>query len=137
MDTLSLADRSKRMALVRCRDTKPELRVRRAAHARGLRYRLGGAGLPGHPDLVFPRWKVALFVHGCFWHRHEGCPLARWPKSRPEFWLPKLEENRRRDITSLAHLRVAGWRAEVIWECETRTLEAIEVRLASIFGVAE
>jgi|SRR5271156_3514526 DNA mismatch endonuclease (patch repair protein) len=91
MDTLSRTERSERMALIRGRDTKPELAVRRLLHRSGFRYRLHRATLPGKPDLVFPSRHKVIFVHGCFWHRHPGCALARLPKSRLEFWLPKLK----------------------------------------------
>jgi DNA mismatch endonuclease Vsr len=93
MDTLSRKERSQRMSLIRNRDTKPELLVRRMIHAAGYRYRLQASGLPGKPDLVFPARRKVLFVHGCFWHRHPKCALARLPKSRLGFWLPKLTEN--------------------------------------------
>src|SRR5262245_44191753 len=99
MDTLSASERSKRMALVRSKNTKPEVVVRKLVHSLGHRFRLHGRKLPGRPDLVFARQKKVLFVHGCFWHRHSDtrCALARLPKSRLEFWLPKLESNRLRD----------------------------------------
>jgi DNA mismatch endonuclease (patch repair protein) len=114
------ASRSAQMALVRSRDTKPELLVRRALHAAGLRYRLHAKDMPGKPDIVFRRQKVAVFVHGCFWHRHDdpNCKLARLPKSRREFWEPKLLGNRQRDIRNTATLVQAGWRVVVIWECD-------------------
>jgi len=112
--------RSAQMALVRSRDTKPELRVRKALHAAGLRYRLHDRRLPGFPDLVFPGRRIALFVHGCFWHRHPGCAAARLPKSRREFWEPKLAGNVERDKRTQAALVALGWMVMVIWECETR-----------------
>lgn len=119
MDTLTPLERSARMAKVRSRDTRPELRVRRAAHALGFRYRLQRRELPGNPDLVFPGRRIALFVHGCFWHRHGSCPLTRWPKSRLEFWRPKLEANHARDERVEVSLGELGWKPVVIWECET------------------
>lgn len=112
--------RSAQMALVRGRDTKPEMRVRKALHAAGLRYRLHDRRLPGVPDLTFPSRRIALFVHGCFWHRHPGCPAARLPKSRLDFWEPKLAGNAERDKRTRATLEAAGWKVIVIWECETR-----------------
>lgn len=112
--------RSAQMALVRSRDTKPEMRVRRALHAAGLRYRLHDRRLPGSPDLVFPSRGVALFVHGCFWHRHAGCAATRLPKSRLEFWEPKLTANVARDERQREALQALGWTVLVIWECETR-----------------
>lgn len=122
--------RSAQMALVRSRDTKPELRVRKALHAAGLRYRLHDRRLPGVPDLVFPGRRIALFVHGCFWHRHPGCSAARLPKSRREFWEPKLAGNVERDERNRAALEALGWTVMVIWECETRDPAAL-VRLAA------
>jgi DNA mismatch endonuclease (patch repair protein) len=101
-DHLTSAERSAHMRRIRKVDTKPELAVRRAAHAAGLRFRLHRHDLPGSPDLVFPSRHVALFVHGCFWHQHEGCKLRRQPKSRLEYWLPKLRRNRERDLHETA-----------------------------------
>jgi DNA mismatch endonuclease (patch repair protein) len=104
MDTLSRKERSRRMSLIRNRDTKPELLVRRMVHRAGYRYRLHGSCLPGKPDLVFPSRRKVIFVHGCFWHRHPKCTLARLPKSRLGFWLPKLTENRRPRLVSVTSL---------------------------------
>jgi len=129
MDTLTHAERSKRMGLIRGADTKPELRVRSIVHQWGYRYRLHVSGLPGKPDLVFPRLRKIIFVHGCFWHRHPGCSLARLPKSRLRFWLPKLTGNRQRDVRNIARLRRAGWKVKVIWECETKSADRIEKKL--------
>lgn len=119
MDTLTPSERSARMARVKCRNTKPEIRVRRAAHALGLRFRLHRRDLPGCPDLVLPKYRVVIFVHGCFWHRHPGCALARLPKSRLDFWVPKLEMNRARDLSNFERLKTLNWRPIVVWECET------------------
>ena len=115
------------MARIRGRDTKPELRVRQALHAAGLRYRLHDRRLPGTPDLTFPSRRIALFVHGCFWHRHEdpSCRLARMPKTRRDFWEPKLESNRQRDERDAKSLQALGWRVVVIWECELRTKQRL------------
>lgn len=124
--------RSAQMALVRGRDTKPEMRVRKAIHAAGLRYRLHDRRLPGAPDVVFPSRRVALFVHGCFWHRHPGCSAARLPKSRLEFWEPKLTGNVERDKRNRAALESAGWEVMVIWECETRDPKMIARLVKSI-----
>ncbi|HZR59102.1 MAG TPA: DNA mismatch endonuclease Vsr [Terriglobales bacterium] len=125
MDTLSPKERSQRMSLIRNRDTKPELLVRRLVHSCGFRYRLHDASLPGKPDMVFRSHRKVIFVHGCFWHRHHGCGLARLPKSRLAFWLPKLNGNRRRDLKNLRELTKLGWSGEVIWECETRNLSRL------------
>ncbi len=114
--------RSKQMALVRHKDTKPELRVRRFLHAAGLRYRLHDKRLPGKPDLVFSSRRVVIFVHGCFWHQHPdpACKLARLPKSRLEFWGPKLFGNAERDRVIACALETAGWSVFTVWECETK-----------------
>ncbi len=108
------------MARVRGRDTKPELAVRRFLHAAGLRYRLHAKDLPGRPDVVFRSRRIALFVHGCTWHQHSdpACRLARMPKSRLEFWGPKLRGNAKRDARNVAALEAAGWLPIVVWECE-------------------
>jgi DNA mismatch endonuclease (patch repair protein) len=108
------------MARVRGRDTKPELAVRRYLHAAGLRYRLHRRVASARPDIIFPSRKVAVFVHGCMWHQHPdtGCKLARMPKSRLEFWRPKLEGNRRRDERQCAVLEAAGWKVLTVWECQ-------------------
>lgn len=129
MDTLSRQRRSEVMARVRAKDTRPEMTVRRLVYGMGYRYRLHRRNLPGVPDLVFgPRRKV-VFVHGCFWHRHPGCPNTRTPKSRVDFWRHKLTGNRRRDLANLRCLALSGWSALVIWECELRDLEAVGKRL--------
>ncbi|PLC06036.1 very short patch repair endonuclease [Variovorax sp. RO1] len=120
MDTLSPEARSRRMAAIRPRDTKPEMVVRRLVYAMGYRYRLHRRDLPGTPDLVFQGRRKVIFVHGCFWHRHAACKLARLPKSRLEFWVPKLEKNRLRDEAALVELARLGWSSLVIWECEIR-----------------
>lgn len=120
VDTLTPEARSLNMAKIRGKDTGPELLVRRAAHALGLRFRLHRRDLPGTPDLVFPGRRIALFVHGCFWHRHPGCRFAYTPKSRIEFWQAKFDANVARDARKLAELSDAGWTVVTIWECETR-----------------
>lgn len=118
MDTLTPAERSARMALVRAKDTKPELLVRRLVHGMGYRYRLHRRDLPGTPDLVFPGRGKVIFIHGCFWHRHADCALARLPKSRSDFWLPKLTANAERDARNVRALRRLGWSVLTIWECQ-------------------
>ncbi len=111
---------------MRSENSAVELRVRRRAHGLGFRYRLHLKTLPGRPDLVFKRYGLALFVHGCFWHRHAGCPLARIPKSRVEFWTDKLEGNRIRDLTQQSRLEELGWRWAVIWECQTQDRNGLD-----------
>ena len=120
MDTLSIAERSQQMSLVRGKDTKPEMLVRRTLHRLGYRYRLHSKDLPGKPDIVFRSRKKVVFVHGCFWHRHPSrkCKLARMPKSRLEFWKPKLDQNRQRDIKNQRALSKMGWKYLILWECE-------------------
>lgn len=118
VDTLTKQERSERMGRVKGANTKPEMVVRRLVHAMGYRYRLHARELPGKPDIVFRSRKKVIFVHGCFWHRHRECKLARIPKSRLDFWVPKLEGNRERDIKNQEVLERMGWRVLVIWECE-------------------
>ncbi|HEY0502907.1 MAG TPA: very short patch repair endonuclease [Lysobacter sp.] len=118
-DILTPEQRSAQMSRIRGADTKIELLVRRALHARGFRYRLGGAGLPGRPDIVLPKYRTVVFVHGCFWHGH-NCHLFRLPKTRSEFWREKIASNRRRDMRSLVELKNSGWRPLEVWECSLR-----------------
>ncbi|MCL8307441.1 MULTISPECIES: very short patch repair endonuclease [Pseudomonas] len=134
MDTLTPSERSIRMARVKAKDTRPEMLVRRLLFSLGYRYRLHDRGLPGSPDIVFRGMKKAIFVHGCFWHRHECCPLARLPKSRLEFWGPKLDGNRERDARKLLQLQSQGWDALVIWECELKDLNLLEKKLNGFLG---
>lgn len=118
-DVLTAAQRQLNMSRIRGRDTKPEMLVRRGLHACGLRYRLHERKLTGCPDLVFPRYQAAVFIHGCFWHAH-GCSLSKFPATRQEFWRNKLERNAARDREGIADLRAEGWRVLVIWECALR-----------------
>lgn len=137
MDTLTPEQRSERMSRVRARDTKPEMIVRRLLHAKGFRYRLHDRRLPGTPDLVFSGRRKAIFIHGCFWHRHEGCHLARIPKSKVEFWTSKLEGNRARDIANVTTLEELGWKVLVVWECELKNLHALTDRLIRFLNDGE
>ena len=123
------------MSRVRGKDTSPEIRVRRAAHALGLRYRLHRRDLPGTPDLVFPKYRVALFVHGCFWHRHHGCRKSSDPKSRRDYWQAKFAANVERDAKVADELEKLGWSVATIWECETRNSERVTSKLREIFGI--
>ena len=129
MDHLSREDRSSLMARIRSSDTGPELKVRRLAHSMGLRFRLKRRDLPGSPDLVFPRHWLAVFVHGCFWHRHPGCARATLPKSRVEFWTRKLEANVKRDRRDVRALQKLGWLVLVLWECELKDESGLQDRL--------
>lgn len=132
MDILTPRERSERMSKVRSKGTKVEMRVRRLVHGMGYRYQLHRKDLPGKPDLVFPSRKKIIFVHGCFWHRHGDptCKLARLPKSRFDFWLPKLAENQERDVRTQAQLRDLGWSVMTIWECQVRDTEALKSNIS-------
>lgn len=136
MDTLTAAQRSERMSRIRGKDSKPELSVRRLVHGMGYRYRLHRRELPGAPDLVFPALQKVIFVHGCFWHRHPdpSCKLARLPKSRSNYWLPKLEGNRARDVDNQERLRNLGWSVMIVWECELRDVGSLHVRIREFLG---
>ena len=124
MDTLSPEKRSWNMSLIRGKNTKPELAVRSMLHRLGYRFRIADKKLPGKPDIVLPKYRAVVFVHGCFWHRHPGCKYAYIPKTRCEFWNLKFEANVLRDETNLALLKKAGWLPIVVWECEIK-LDAI------------
>ena len=128
-DIVNAARRSEIMSRIKRRNTKPELIVRRIAHGLGFRFRLHRGDLPGSPDVVFPRYRTVVFVHGCFWHRHDGCRYAYRPKSRIQFWTKKFEENVARDARNEMALRNLGWRVLVIWECETKDQAVVRARL--------
>lgn len=136
-DIIDTHQRSNLMSRIRSRDTAPEIAVRRTAHAIGLRFRLHRRDLPGSPDLVFPRRRLAIFVHGCFWHQHEGCKRSSHPKSRQEYWIPKLEKNKNRDKVALELLTALGWRTAIIWECETSDRQSLSARLLLLAGVTD
>lgn len=125
VDVVSPSVRSRMMAGIRGKDTSPELLVRRALFARGLRYKLHDKMLPGKPDLVFPRFRAAVFVHGCFWHAHD-CALFRLPGTRTEWWREKLARNQANDIRHMAALRESGWRVATVWECALRERDRID-----------
>jgi DNA mismatch endonuclease (patch repair protein) len=129
MDKIAPERRSANMAKVRGKDTGPEMRVRRLAHRMGLRFRLHRKDLPGRPDLVFPGRGLVVFVHGCFWHRHEGCRRATTPSTRQEFWQAKFDANVQRDKRQIRDLEALGWRVLVIWECELKDEATIESEL--------
>jgi DNA mismatch endonuclease (patch repair protein) len=113
------------MSLIREKDSAPEMKLRRLVHGMGFRYRLHVKELPGKPDMVFPSRRAVILMHGCFWHRHEGCKLARLPKSKLDFWKPKLEANKERDLLHQQQLRDLGWRVLVVWECEMVYIERV------------
>lgn len=134
-DRLTPEQRSAQMRRIRKTNTRPEIAVRRVAHALGLRFRLHRRDLPGSPDLVFPSHRKLIFVHGCFWHQHEGCRLARKPGTRLDYWLPKLDRNVQRDRDVQERLRAAGWQSFVIWECETKKPSIVEQRVRRLFNL--
>ena len=137
-DTLTPAGRSERMSRIRGKNSKPEMLVRRIVHGMGYRYRLHDKRLPGSPDLVFRGRKKVIFVHGCFWHRHEGCRKAGpAPKTRTAFWQAKFDRNKARDARNADTLREAGWNVATIWECETRDPEKLTDQLRSIFNLPD
>lgn len=123
MDSVDQITRSRIMASVKQRNTKPEMALRRSLHSMGLRYRLNDSSLPGSPDLVFPQFKAVIFVHGCYWHAH-GCRFGTTPASRREFWLAKFEANRSRDRRNLERLNDLHWRTLVVWECRLKPYSA-------------
>lgn len=128
-DIMSPEKRSALMSRIRGRDTTPEKRVRQLLWRAGFRYRLHRKDLPGRPDIVFPGLRKAIFVHGCFWHLHPGCQNVRVPKSRQDFWLPKLKENRERDLRNQRLLKEMGWDVLVVWECELSDPDSLLARI--------
>jgi DNA mismatch endonuclease (patch repair protein) len=132
MDMYSKERRSEIMSRIRDRDSRPEVRVRRALHRLGFRFRLHRKDLPGSPDVVLPKWKTVVLVHGCFWHGCKKCDRGtRVPKTNTEFWLAKIAENRGRDRRVRRRLRAAGWRVIVVWACETENADKLTTRLAA------
>ncbi|MCP4221020.1 MAG: DNA mismatch endonuclease Vsr [bacterium] len=133
MDVFDKEKRSNIMSRVKGKNTKPEMRVRSLVHQMGYRFRLHRKNLPGKPDLVFPRHKKIILVHGCFWHGHDGCPKSSRPSTNIEFWQKKLDGNISRDRLNLQKMREAGWQVLVIWECQTKKPEALEQLLKEFF----
>lgn len=119
-DVVDKQTRSRMMAGIRGKDTKPELKLRKALHARGFRFVLHDRRLPGRPDIVLPRWNAVIEVHGCFWHRHEGCRFASTPTTRADFWAGKFKANVERDRSNIEKLHGLGWRTAIVWECTLR-----------------
>ncbi|MEZ3549684.1 MAG: very short patch repair endonuclease [Muribaculaceae bacterium] len=132
-DSMTAEQRSRCMAAVKGKNTKPELMVRKFLFAKGLRYRLHGRKLPGHPDLVFPKFRAVVFVDGCFWHGHEGCRSFRLPSTNTEFWQKKINHNRARDVANSAVLRLMGWRVIRVWECDLRNKLSRETTLRNLY----
>lgn len=136
-DTLTPEERSEIMGRVRSKDTRPELTVRRLVHRLGYRFRLHVKNLPGSPDLVFPARGKVIFVHGCFWHRHEGCRATRSPKSHEVFWQSKFQRNIERDKLVIDKLRADGWEPLVIWECQVKDERGLVKSIESFLGTAK
>ena len=134
VDTVSPETRSLIMARVKSKGMKPEMRVRRLLHGLGYRYRLHRADLPGRPDLVFPSRRKVVFVNGCFWHRHDGCPRVRIPATNREYWIAKLERNHARDARNIAALQEQGWAVLMVWECQLRDLPSATQQMIAFLG---
>lgn len=133
-DKLSSTQRKYCMSRIRGKNTKPEILVRKGLHARGFRFRLHNKKLPGSPDIVLPKYSVAIMVNGCFWHGHKGCRFATRPKSNVEFWETKIARNKHRDEVTIAHLEALGWHVITVWECELRAGSQLEDRLDALAG---
>ena len=131
-DTLSKAERSRNMSKIRGKDTGPERQVRSLLHRAGYRFRLHGADLPGKPDLVLPKYKAVVFVHGCFWHRHKGCKEATTPKSHRKFWAEKFARNVANDKKHVRRLRRLGWCVRIVWECQLRYSDKVLSRIQKL-----
>ena len=122
--------RSRNMSAIKSKNTKPEIKVRKVLHSMGYRFRLHSKNLPGSPDIVLPKYKTVIFVHGCFWHRHQNCKYASTPKTRQEFWNKKFNENINRDKINQENLSSKGWKIIIIWECEIKNKK---INLEQIF----
>jgi DNA mismatch endonuclease (patch repair protein) len=133
VDRLTPERRSWNMSRIRAGDTGPEKAVRSLLHGMGFRFRLRPGNLPGRPDIVLPKYRTAIFVHGCFWHRHEGCPFAYNPKTRPEFWEKKFEDNIHRDRKVRDQLGKQNWNVIMVWECELKNTDKLSRRLIRVF----
>src|SRR5262249_16663819 len=131
LDRISNERRSEIMSRIRGKDTSPELTVRSLLHKLGYRYRLHSRKLPGCPDLVFSSRKKVIFVHGCFWHGHRGCRKGKLPKSRLEYWEPKIKANRRRDSSNIRKLKAEGWDVFTVWQCKLKNIEDIKAQIVS------
>jgi len=134
VDIISEERRSWNMSRIRGKDTKPEIIVRSMLHRMGYRFRLHRKDLPGKPDIVLPKYNTVIFVHGCFWHRHEGCKYAYTPKSRVDFWNAKFDDTVARDERNREQLKEIGWNVVTIWECETKNISSIEEALSNLLS---
>jgi DNA mismatch endonuclease (patch repair protein) len=133
-DVHDRATRSRNMSAIKAKDTKPELMIRKILHGAGFRYRLHDKSLPRKPDLVFPKYNAVIFVHGCFWHKHQ-CHLFKWPGSRKEFWQAKINRNAEKDAESIKALQKSGWRTMTVWECCLKGKQKMEAeKLAKTIG---
>ncbi len=137
VDVVAPEVRSRMMASIRARDTTPEMLVRRHLHGLGFRYRLSPRDMPGKPDLVLPRHRAVIFVHGCFWHSHGGCRFATVPATRTEFWMAKLSANRHQDAAAEEKLRDLGWRVAIVWECALKSNQSAALHCVADFVVSD
>ena len=126
--------RSRNMSAIKSKNTKPEIAVRKLLHSLGYRFRLHRKDLPGSPDIVLPKYKTVIFVHGCFWHRHENCKYASTPKTRQEFWNKKFKKNIERDLEIQETIKNIEWRSVVIWECETKNIDNLKEKIIDVFN---
>ena len=126
--------RSRNMSAIKSKNTKPEIKVRKVLHSMGYRFRLHRKDLPGSPDIVLPKYKTAIFVHGCFWHSHANCKYASTPKTRKEFWENKFRANVKRDLEIQEKIKKLDWKSVVIWECETKNIENLRDKIINVFS---
>ena len=126
--------RSRNMSAIKSKNTKPEIKVRKVLHSMGYRFRLHSKDLPGSPDIVLPKYKTVIFVHGCFWHRHKDCKYATTPKTRQDFWNKKFTTNIERDLEIHEKIKNLNWRSVVIWECETKHMENLRDKIIDVFS---
>ena len=126
--------RSRNMSAIKSKNTKPEIAVRKLLHSMGYRFRLHRKDLPGSPDIVLPKYKTVIFVHGCFWHRHENCKYASTPKTRKEFWENKFKVNLKRDAEVQEKIKNIGWQSVVIWECDTRNISFMKNKIEKLLN---
>lgn len=134
MDIWDKKKRSEVMSKIRSKNTKPEMALRKALFAKGFRYRINYKKLPGKPDIVFPKYKTAIFVHGCFWHHHEGCKYGYTPKSNTDFWIKKISSNQERDKKNTLQILSMAWKVLVVWECEIKQKDNIEKLVSKVIG---